>query len=80
KITFTAFRTDGTVMGTAVVGAPSLARVQQSAFTLIPVSEADREQTNFYITFTSDFPVFVYAVTVDNKTGDGIYIDAASAP
>jgi hypothetical protein len=80
RITFTAFRNDGTVMGTAVVNAPPLARVQQSVFTLIPVSDVDREQPDFYITFTSDVRVFVYAVTVDNETGDSIYLDAASAP
>ena len=79
-IVFRAVRNDGTTIGLAGVSAPSLARVQQNVFNLIPVSDSDREQTDFYITFTSDFPVFVYAVTVDNKTGDGIYIDAASAP
>ena len=61
-----------------VIGAPPLVRVQQSLFTLIPVS--DPEQDNFYVTFTSTLPVFVYATTVDNKTGDSIYLDAVSAP
>ena len=79
-IKFSAFRTDGTLMGTATVHAPSLARVQQSVFSLIPVSDSDEEQSDFYITFTSDVRVFVYAVAVDNKTGDSIYLDAASAP
>jgi hypothetical protein len=79
-ITFKAFRNDGTAIGSAVVNAPAFARVQQSVFSLIPVADADREQQDFYITFTSSFPVFVYGVTVDNETGDGIYIDAASAP
>ena len=80
KITFTAFRNDGTAIGSAVVSAPPFARVQQSVFAMIPVSDSDREQPDFYVTFTSDVRVFVYAVTVDNKTGDSIYLDAVSPP
>jgi len=79
-IVLRAVRNDGTTIGLVGVTAPSLSRVQQNVFNLIPVSDSDRAQTDFYVTFTSDVPVFVYAVTVDNKTGDSIYLDAVSPP
>ncbi len=79
NITFRAVRNDGTLIASSVVNAASFARVQAAVFNLITAAEADRAQDNFYVTFTSGTPVFVYATTNDNATGSGIYQDAAPA-
>lgn len=75
--TFTARRTsDGTVLGTSTVTIPAQSMTQQGIFALIGnVPEADRNQSNYYVTWTATAPLFVYASVVDNKTGDSVYID-----
>lgn len=75
-VTFTARRTsDGTVLGSSSVVVPGFSHVQQGAFGLISsVSAADRSQSNFYVTWTSTAPVFVYASVNDNKTGDPVLV------
>lgn len=75
-VTFTARRTsDGSVLGSNTVTIPGFSMVQQGAFTLLTnVPDADRTQSNFYVTWTSTAPVFVYGAVVDNKTGDSVLI------
>lgn len=72
-VTFTARATNGAVLGTNIVTVPGGAMVQQPAFNLISnVSEANRTQNDFYVTWTSTQPVFVYGAVTDNKTGDAV--------
>lgn len=72
-VTFTARATNGTVLGTNTVTIPAGAMVQQPAFNLISnVAEANRTQNDFYVTWTSTQPVFVYGAVTDNKTGDAV--------
>ena len=79
KVTFKAIHSDGTVIGTASVTIGGFARVQQAVFDLIPVPPGEVAQTDFYVTYSADGPLFVYAAVVDNKTGDGIYLSGANA-
>ncbi len=75
--TFTAHRaSDGTALGSVNVTINGLSQVQQTVFQLIStVAAADQPQTDFYVTWTSTFPIYVYAAVVDNKTGDVVYVD-----
>ncbi|MFA6958441.1 MAG: CHRD domain-containing protein [Thermoanaerobaculia bacterium] len=72
--TFVARRTsNGAVLGSNSVTIPGYSMVQQAAFALIAsVPEADRAQSNFYVTWTSTAPLFVYGAVTDNKTGDAV--------
>ncbi|HUP45417.1 MAG TPA: CHRD domain-containing protein [Thermoanaerobaculia bacterium] len=73
--TFTARATDGSILGTKTVTIPGYSMVQQGAFALLDTVPApSREQENFYVTWTSDAPLFVYAAVVDNKTGDSVLV------
>ena len=73
-VTFTAHSTaDGSVLGTNAVTIPGLSMLQQAAFGLISsVPEANRTQTDFYITWTATAPVLVYGAVTDNRTGDAV--------
>ena len=77
--TFTAKKNDGTVLGTSgAVTIPGFARVQQAVFDLISsVPASDRTQNDFFVTYTANGPLLVYATLVDNKTGDGVYSTGA---
>ena len=58
-----------------------LSQEQTSIFGLFSsVPEADRVQADFYVRFTATSGVFVYTTVVDNKTGDGLYQNAAPKP
>jgi hypothetical protein len=47
--------------------------VQQPAFSIISsVAEANRPQNDFYVTWTSTVPLFVYGAVTDNRTGDAV--------
>lgn len=72
--TFVARRAiDGAVLGTNSVTIPGLAMFQQPAFALIAsVPEESRTQNDFYVTWTSSAPLFVYASVTDNRTGDAV--------
>jgi hypothetical protein len=72
--TFVARRTsDGAVLGTNTIAIPGYAMFQQSVFGLISsVPEASRTQNDFYVTWTSNLPLFVYASVTDNRTGDAV--------
>ncbi len=71
--TFVAHKTDGSVLGSNTVTIPGYAMLQQAAFALFSgVAEADRTQNDFYVTWTSGAPLFVYASVTDNKTGDAV--------
>lgn len=75
--TFTVRRaSDGAILGTSARTIPGYSMVQQNVYDVIPaVQAADRAQANFYITWSANAPLFVYASVVDNKTGDSVYID-----
>lgn len=72
--TFVARRTgDGAILGSRTISIPALSMVQQPAFALISsVPSADQTQDNFYVTWTSNVPLFVYGAVTDNKTGDAV--------
>ena len=75
--TFTAHRaSDGLVLGSVNVVIPALLQVQDPAFQLIStVAAGDQTQTDFYVTWTSTLPIYIYGAVVDNKTGDVVYVD-----
>lgn len=74
--TFTARRANGTILGSATITVAPFAMVQQPVFALIGnVPELERIQHNFYVTWTTSIPMFVYASVIDFKTGDSVYID-----
>jgi len=75
--TFRAHRaSDGAVLGSVDVGIAGLSQLQQAVFSLISsVPAADRAQTDFYVTWTSTVPMYVYGAVVDNKTADVVYVD-----
>ncbi len=75
--TFQARRaSDGAVLGSVSVGVAGLSQLQQAVFSLISsVAAADRTQTDFYVTWTSTLPIYVYGAVVDNQTGDVVYVD-----
>lgn len=39
------------------------------------VAASDQVQTDFYETWTSTLPIYIYGAVVDNKTGDVVYVD-----
>ena len=67
---------DGAVLGSVDVGIAGLSQLQQAVFALVStVAAGDRTQTDFYVTWTSTRPIYVYGAVVDNKTGDVVYVD-----
>jgi hypothetical protein len=75
--TFRAHRaSDGAVLGSVDLGIAGLSQLQQAVFSLISsVPVADRAQEDFYVTWTSTIPIYVYGAVVDNKTADVVYVD-----
>lgn len=72
--TFVARRADGSILGTNTVNIPGHAMAHQSAFALLSnVSEANRTQDDFFVTWTSGAPLFVYSSVTDNTTGDAVF-------
>ncbi|HLN93971.1 MAG TPA: hypothetical protein VK389_08920, partial [Thermoanaerobaculia bacterium] len=64
------------ILGSLDVGIAGLSQLQQPVFALVPtVAAEDRAQTDFYVTWTSTRPIYVYGAVVDNKTGDVVYVD-----
>ncbi|HEV8268893.1 MAG TPA: CHRD domain-containing protein [Thermoanaerobaculia bacterium] len=75
KVTFRARKNDGTVLGTNDVTVAGYARVQLPIFDILSsVGTPERNLTDFYVTYSADGPLFVYATVADNKTGDGFFI------
>lgn len=73
--TFTAHRSNGSILGSRTITIPGYGFVQQGAFALVDtVGAADQIQPNYYVTWTSEAPLFVYAAVVDNKTGDSVLV------
>lgn len=63
----------GAVLGTNTVTIPGYSMLQQAAFGLISsVPEPQRGQSNFYVSWTANAPLFVYGSVNDNKTGDAV--------
>ncbi len=75
--TFEAHRaSDGALLGSVSTTIAGLSQLQQAAFSLISsVAANDQIQTDFYVSWTSSLPIYVYAAVVDNKTGDVVYVD-----
>lgn len=76
KLTLNAMANDGTKLGTVTVTVPAYSRFQQPAFDMIS-TVTNRTQPDFYVSYTADGPIFVYAAVVDNATGDGQYSTGA---
>ena len=74
-VTFVARRSsDGAVLGNNQHTIPGFAMSHQAAFALLSnVAEANRTQNDFYVTWTSSAPLFVYSSVTDNVTGDAVY-------
>lgn len=72
--TFTARRSsDGSILGTNTLTIPGGSMIQTGAFAVISsVPEASRVQDDFYVTWTSTPPLFVYGAVTDNRTGDAV--------
>jgi hypothetical protein len=72
--TFVARRTsDGAALGSNTLTIPGFAMLQQAAFGLLSsVPDASRGLNDFYVSWTSTAPLFVYASVTDNKTGDAV--------
>lgn len=77
QLTLTARSTvDGSVLGEVTVDVGPYEQVQGGIFSLVnTVPEGQRAQENFYVTWSSTDPIFVYGSVVDNITGDSVYID-----
>jgi hypothetical protein len=73
EVTFTAHGTDGSVLGTVTASVPAYRQLQLGAASLIPALAGQSIQ-DFYVTYTSTAPVFVYASVVDNVNGDAVYV------
>jgi hypothetical protein len=74
--TFTARRSsDGTVLGSRTVTIPGWSMVQQGVFGLISsIPGESQTQNNYYISWSSTAPLFVYGSVVDSKTGDSVLV------
>lgn len=72
--TFVARRSsDGAVLGSSSITIAGYAMVQQPAFNLInTVPVEQRTQNDYYVTWTSHAPLFVYGAVTDNRTGDAV--------
>lgn len=81
-VTFNVHRPDGTLIGLpATLTIPAWTNDQFSWFQTIPNVPADQQtQANFFVTFTSTQPVFLFSSVVDNITDDGIHEPAVAAP
>ncbi len=65
---------NGSILGTNTFTIPGFAMVQQPVFNAISsVPEANRTQNDFYVTWTSNAPLFIYGAVTDNKTGDAVF-------
>lgn len=72
-MTLTAWDADGSYLGEVTRMVNGLAQQQFSVASLFSFLS---EYGNFYVTFTSDQPIFVYGTLNDNVSGDAIYIAA----
>ncbi|MBW3565456.1 MAG: CHRD domain-containing protein [Acidobacteria bacterium] len=76
QIRFTAHAANGTMIGTAVVEVGPYQQTQKGVFDMIDtVMEGNRVQDDFYVIWEASTPVFVYGTTVDNTTGDSVFVD-----
>lgn len=64
---------DGSVLGSTMISVKSLQHSQAAVFSHVD-SLAGQAIQDFYLTWSSDAPVMVYAAVVDNKTGDVVYV------
>jgi hypothetical protein len=80
-VSFGVHRPDGTSIATQGLTFPGYAndiRAYHEILTAVPVEQ--REQPNFFITYTADREVFVYSSMVDNVSDDGLHQPALAAP
>jgi hypothetical protein len=67
---------DGAPFASTTVIVPALSQQQRAVFDwLTNADAADRVQDDYYITWTSSAPLFVYATVNDNRTNDGVFIE-----
>jgi len=72
EVTFTAYSMDGEMLGTVTADVPAYRQLQVGAAGLIPGIPADAG--DFFVTYTSTAPVFVYGAVVDNVNGDSVFV------
>lgn len=73
--TLTARRaSDGAILGTNTRTIPGFSMLLGNVFDFVP-SVTDRNQNDFYVTWSATGPVFIFGSVVDNKTGDSLYVD-----
>lgn len=73
QVTFTAYSSEGTVLGTVTADVPAYRQLQLGAAALIP-ELAGQSIQDFYVTYSASAPVFVYGAVVDNVNGDSVYV------
>ncbi len=67
---------DGSILGEVTIDVPGYKQAQAGVYSIInTVPEGQRAQENFYVTWSSTAPIFVYGSVVDNITGDSVYIE-----
>ncbi len=80
--TFTVRRNDSSTLGTKTVTVRGFSHAQFSIFDLIDtVASSDRAQDDFFLSYTvTGAPLLVYAVVIDNRTGDPYFQAGVCAP
>lgn len=73
NVTFRGYDSDGTLLGEVSRSVNGYAQQQVNVASLWP---ALSDYGDFYVTFTADSGVFVYASVVDNVNGDALYVPA----
>jgi hypothetical protein len=76
NVTFTGYAADGTVLGQASMTVAGWAQ-QQFNVAADALWPALADYGDFYVTFSADGALFVYASVVDNVNGDAIYVPAS---
>lgn len=76
RLTLTAHASgSGAILGSNTIVVPGYGSTLQGIFGVITsVPEASRSQEDFYVVWSSDAPVLVYASVTDNRTGDGVFL------
>ncbi len=82
QVTFNVRTPDGSLVGSpATVTLAPWANDQGAFYQTIPgIPAAQQTLANFYVTFTSTKPVFIFSTVVDNRTDDALQEEAIPVP
>lgn len=76
SLTLTALANDGAPLGEVTLNVPPGAMVQAPVFSIIhTVPESARVRASYFVRWHANFPMYVYASVVDNRTGDAVFVD-----